>query len=165
MFLKIWCCYLHIGNRCPLLQSLKINHSKVSKFTCFVPTEWTFSSGNVNYHKGSLICEWFSKSLFSRAKRDLGQEGLKPVHGPLWGPQPGLRFICLLPNAPKRLFLCPLEYGAGSHSHLKDILNHGWMPNFCCWGWGPKLGMSYATMMLMSLHQWSWLTKRVTMAS
>lgn len=56
---------------------------------------------------------------------DCSQVGREPIHRPLQGPQPGLRFICLLSNAwmgrtPPR----PLGvYGARSHSSHKGIFS------------------------------------------
>ena len=68
-----------------------------------------------DFHKSSIVCGSLSTALFLQGKLDHSRKGLKLVHRPLQGPQPGLRPMCLNTQVGK-MPLGPLAYGTGSNS-------------------------------------------------
>ena len=119
--------------------------------TSVCPKSYLFCSSSVqklfsrklDFHKGSFIHGWLSKSVFSSGSWDHSQEGLNLVHGP----QPGLRSVYHLPHGWVTLLPGSLVYVTGTQISLKGTSIHGLMLNFCCW-----VGENTrdATMMLMS---------------
>lgn len=96
---------------------------------------WNFSTGNLDFHKGSLVHGWLSETVFSRgfgtmAERDWSwfmghcrvQAGIK-VCIPIMQCKGGRAFsqvfwhMSLDPTVPTRVTFVP-----------------GWMPYCCCWG-------------------------------
>ena len=59
----------------------------------FVFSRWNFSSINLNFHEGTLVCKYLPKSVFSRHH---DQKGLDLVHRILLVP---LGSICLLSSS------------------------------------------------------------------
>lgn len=57
---------------------------------------WNFSSRNLEFCKGFLICRYLLKSVFSRGH---SQKVLESVHRLLLVPHPTLVSVCLLPDA------------------------------------------------------------------
>lgn len=110
----------------------------------FSPVECGNFSANMDFHKGSLVCEWLSKSVFSRDSQILTEKSWKwfmghcKVHS--W-----TRFICLLPDTgvgktppgsldiwcgnpqPPQRHLCPwmdadfFVAGVGGKTEMRDI--------------------------------------------
>lgn len=94
---------------------------------------------------------------------------LDPIHKLLQDPQVDLSTYYLT-HRWARLLPGPLAYDVGSHSFLKGTFICGWMPDFCGGfsGGGPKQGMSFATVILMSeafniLKVYESLLSRVTL--
>lgn len=66
----------------------------------FSPTVcWSFSAGFLDFHKGSVVSGWLSKSVMSRDCPRPWPRDAWSVHRPYEGPQPGPRYMCLLPGA------------------------------------------------------------------
>lgn len=66
----------HVAVSCQVLWSFLIAYSSASKLLFFSSSgRWNFSSGNLDFHKGSLICVWLPLSLFSRCSWTAAKNG------------------------------------------------------------------------------------------
>lgn len=88
----------HLGGRvwsncsfCPF----EYVHTRIHIFAPVVC--WDSSTGNLDFHKGSLVHRCLSMTVFSWLP-DSGQEVLVPVHGPRQGPHQGPGSECLFPD-------------------------------------------------------------------
>ena len=126
MFCEILHRYLGIWSNTHLLQSL-LTSSSMSKLIYFVPSVcWYTSSGNLDFHKGSLIHRCLSKTVFSRGSQSVVKKSW--AHSWLWGLYayysmhkcgqflPGPLSWRWIPQLPQGTFV------------------HGWILDCCCWG-------------------------------
>ena len=128
-------------------ETVPLIHYGASKLIFFPPTVcWNLSSWNLDLHKGSLICGWLSKTVFS------GAHGLQ-LRGAGASSWATARTKVCLPITPhmgwwgSSQVLCD----TGSHRSLKVLSSMDGCRIFGV-GWGEggqQWGASYATMMLM----------------
>ena len=95
---------------------------------------WNFSARSLGLHKGSLICEWLSKTVFSRgflagAKRDWScLLGYCRVHSWDWS-----LCTCYPTRRGAKLLLDPYTHGARCHSSHQGTSICRRMLNCCFW--------------------------------
>lgn len=95
---------------------------------------WSFSAGNLSFHKGSLVHAWLSdtvalQGLQTTAKRGWGWfTGHCRVHRPDQG-----LYAYYTMHWCVRLLPGLLADDTGSLSSHKGIFSHEWMPNCRCW--------------------------------
>ena len=120
------CCLGRVG-QCGHSQTvlLQFQYLHIHIFFFFAATMYrNFSNGNLVFYKASLVCGWWSKSVFSRAA-----EGWIQVTDHRWDKV----YLPIAWRSDGWNSLTSGSLGSGSHNPHKGYFVHGWMQN-CCGG-------------------------------